>query len=90
MIMPFLLNRTIDILSLKDTFINHVIVKCNITQRIQVIDQLCNLWILFARLTSLTFKKTFDKFNHNNLNNCIIQWTHLVAKVILFIFRLYF
>jgi len=57
MIMPFLIDRVINILSLKDAFINNLIITCNLTRKNQVIDQLRNLWVLFAKLVSLTFKK---------------------------------
>lgn len=80
MIMPFLLNHTINIFSLKDTFVNNLIITCNLIQKSQVIDQLQNLWILFAKLVSLMFKKSFDKSNYNELRNCIIQWIGLVSK----------
>ena len=61
--MPFLLDRAINILSLKETFVNNLIVTCNLTQEIQVIDYLCNLWIIFAKLVTLIFRKTFDESN---------------------------
>lgn len=80
MIMPFLLDRAINILSLKDAFVNNLITTCNLTRKSQVIDQLRNLWILFAKLVSLTFKKSFDESNYNELRNCITQWTGLVSK----------
>ena len=81
MIMPFLLNRAINVLLLKDTFIHNVIMTCNFTQKIQVFDELQNLWIIFAKLVSLIFKKEFNDINYNELRDYISQWADLVAKV---------
>ncbi|PKY62311.1 hypothetical protein RhiirA4_488574, partial [Rhizophagus irregularis] len=82
MIMPFLIDRTINNNNLlKETFINHVVTSCNLSRKNQVISQLRYLWVLFAKLVALIFKKIFNEATHNELKNYITQWGYLVAKI---------
>ncbi len=61
MIMPFLIDRAININLLKETFINHSLISCNLFRKKQVVDRLCYLWVLFAKLIALIFKKTYSE-----------------------------
>ena len=81
MIMPFLIDRAVNNNSLKETFINHVLISCELSQKKQVIDQLRYLWVLFAKLVALIFKKTYLEFEIKSLNDYIIQWANMVSKV---------
>lgn len=81
MIMPFLIDRAFNINSLKDTFIDCVLISCNLSRKKQVVDQLRYLWVLFARLVALIFKKTYSELELKSLNIYIIQWANMVSKV---------
>ncbi|CAB4398164.1 unnamed protein product [Rhizophagus irregularis] len=79
MIMPFLINRAINVNLLKDNFVNHISISYNL-RRNQVVDKLCYLWVLFAKLVALVFKKTYSEAEIKNLNDLIIQWADLILK----------
>ncbi|CAG8759748.1 12385_t:CDS:2, partial [Rhizophagus irregularis] len=79
MIMPFLINRAINVNLLKDNFVNYISISYNL-RRNQVVDKLCYLWILFAKLVALVFKKTYSEAEIKNLNDLIIQWADLILK----------
>jgi hypothetical protein len=81
MVMPFLIGRAINSNLLKETFINNVLISCELSRKKQVIDQLCYLWVLFAKLVALIFKKTYSELEIKSLNNYIIQWADMVSKV---------
>ncbi|CAB4383488.1 unnamed protein product [Rhizophagus irregularis] len=70
--MPFLINRAINVNLLKDNFVNHISISYNL-RRNQVVDKLCYLWVLFAKLVALVFKKTYSEAEIKNLNDLIIQ-----------------
>ncbi|CAB4395578.1 unnamed protein product [Rhizophagus irregularis] len=79
MIMPFLINHAINVNLLKDNFVNHISISYNL-RRNQVVDKLCYLWVLFAKLVALVFKKTYSEAEIKNLNDLIIQWADLILK----------
>ncbi|POG62810.1 hypothetical protein GLOIN_2v1882595 [Rhizophagus irregularis DAOM 181602=DAOM 197198] len=87
MIMPFLINRAINVNLLKDNFVNNISISYNL-RRNQIVDKLCYLWILFAKLIALVFKKTYSKAEIKNLNDLIIQWADLILKIFPSISRL--
>ncbi|CAB5388031.1 unnamed protein product [Rhizophagus irregularis] len=87
MIMPFLINRAINVNLLKDNFVNHISISYNL-RRNQMVDKLCYLWILFAKLIALVFKKTYSEAEIKNLNDLIIQWADLILKIFPSISRL--
>ncbi|UZO06434.1 uncharacterized protein OCT59_026756 [Rhizophagus irregularis] len=87
MIMPFLINRAINVNLLKDNFVNYISISYNL-RRNQVVDKLCYLWILFAKLVALVFKKTYSEAEIKNLNDLIIQWADLILKIFPSISRL--
>ena len=80
-IMPFLINRVLHITMLNKTFVEYVIETCTITKS-QVLDKLLGLWVYFSWMVSLTFHKEFSDVDYNNLQQSIILWSRLVAKVI--------
>ncbi|PKY33394.1 hypothetical protein RhiirB3_532461 [Rhizophagus irregularis] len=87
MIMPFLINRAINVNLLKDNFVNYISISYNL-RRNQVVDKLCYLWVLFAKLVALVFKKTYSEAEIKNLNDLIIQWADLILKIFPSISRL--
>ncbi len=66
---------------LNKSFIEYVIEACTITKS-QVMDKLLGLWVYFSQMVSLTFYKEFSDVDYNNLQQSIILWSKLVAKVI--------
>jgi hypothetical protein len=70
--MPFLVDRAINVNLLKESFINHIISYVSLQKR-HVVNQLRYLWVLFAKLVALIFKKSYTKVDLKNLDVYIIQ-----------------
>ena len=80
MIMPFLIDRAVNINSLKENFINYIQTSCNLRKN-QVVDKLRYLWVLFTKLVALIFRKAYSETEFKSLNKLIIQWANTVSKV---------